>query len=170
MPQGQSLILGNVFFIEDDYRLGKTQPRESTGFAFLCSFGAKYFLMGCQGKLWRVNSNTQYRDGYKKDWPWLCRGNRLKVETIWCPMNYHNNPFPYSPHCYIYVKRGRYYRSVYRGRFENINHLLIRLQRWTRRMLKRPKILALFMALHPRLGADSGVAELNKDILELITG
>lgn len=161
-----SPILSNVRFIEDDFKSEKGDVKVSRGFLFMCNFGAGRLLMGCHGKLWRVYWKKHH--AYKKDWPWVCNPSRLKVETLWCPLTHHNNPLPYSPECFMFEKRGRYYRSIHHGRLENLNHLLIRLQRWTRRMLKRSKRLALCMAFHPRLGVESGLAELGQDILSLI--
>ena len=57
------------------------------------------------------------------------------------------------------------------ARLYNANHLLIRLQRWFRRVPEqwRARRLVLAMALHPRLGCDSGLGALGEDILRLLT-
>lgn len=49
---------------------------------------------------------------------------------------------------------------------ENVTHVLVRLQRWAKRMLRRARVrLVLLMALHPRLGAKAGIGALGPDLL-----
>jgi hypothetical protein len=78
--------------------------------------------------------------------------------------------YVYLPHCRIIQTTGKqHYTDVHWGRLENLHHLLVRLQRWVRRVvLGRPRALALAMALHPRLGRESGLAELGRDMLALV--
>lgn len=78
------------------------------------------------------------------------------------------NPVYYIGSFHLFSKKGRQYDIIHNGHLENLNHLLIRLQRWTRRMLHRARALALAMALHARLGCESMLAGLGCDILPLI--
>jgi hypothetical protein len=61
---------------------------------------------------------------------------------------------------------------VHRAQLENMQHVLIRLQRWIRRVLGRERVrlasVALLMALHPRLGMGCALGELGHDILEAL--
>ena len=166
MPS-HALIHSGVHFTLMDYRQHPT--KESKGVLFICSFGAAHLLMGYDGKLWRLNSAR--RKGYKKDWPWLCTPNRLVIDISWIRPIFSDtrrDNRAYMGFCQVYEKRRRYCNNVHRGSLENLNHLLIRLQRWTRRMLHRARGLALCMVLHPRLGAKSLLAELGWDMLHLI--
>lgn len=168
MPLHPAPILSSVCFFEDDYRSGGVNPKSSRGVLSICCFGDRHLLLGCRGKLWGIS--WKHKRGYKNDWPWICNPNRLKVETILCHLDLPKDPCTYFAESSIFERKpkSRYYRFLLRGRLEYLNHLLIRLQRWTRRMIQRPKTLALFMALHSRLGAKSGLAELGEDILSLI--
>ena len=86
------------------------------------------------------------------------------------------NPDDCLPTCTLYNvvanKRGgkkRCWHPMHQGKLINLNHLLIRLQRWTRRVvLGRPRVMALAMALHARLGAGSVLAVLGEDVLSLL--
>jgi hypothetical protein len=49
-----------------------------------------------------------------------------------------------------------------------VTHLLIRLQRWSKRMVKRQRMLALCMGMHERLGAKCLLAGLGEDVLAVI--
>jgi hypothetical protein len=63
----------------------------------------------------------------------------------------------------------RCWHPMHQGKLINLNHLLIRLQRWTRRVvLGRPRVLALAMVLHARLGDGAGLAVLGADVLSLL--
>lgn len=147
-------------------------PRKtSKGVLFICSFGPRHLLMGYDGKLWRLH--TTRRKGHTNDWLCFCTPNRLRIDISWFRPVFtdaHRDHHAYKGWCKIYEKRRKHYNSVQYGRLENLNHLLIRLQRWTRRMLYRARGLALCMALHPRLGAESWLAELGGDMLHLILG
>ena len=161
-------IHSGVRFEVSDYR--KHPQKTSKGTLFICSFGAMHFLMGYDGKLWRLNTTNQ--KGCINDRLCFCTPNRLRIDISWFRPIYtvtDKDHHAFMGWCNVYEKRRKHYNSVRHGRLENLNHLLIRLQRWTRSMLQRARALALSMALHPRLGAKSWLAELGKDILPLIT-
>ena len=49
---------------------------------------------------------------------------------------------------------------------ENVHHLLLRLQRWIKRVMMRERVrLALLMGLHARLGQECLLGELGHDII-----
>ena len=58
-------------------------------------------------------------------------------------------------------------RLINCARVYNATHLLLRLQRWYRRVSQqwRARRLVIAMALHPRLGCNSGLATLSEDML-----
>jgi hypothetical protein len=158
-------IISNVWFTMADTRYRPLKFVDTKGMLFFCCFGAGYFLVGFNGKLWRLNT-----DGYKTDWPTACIPNRLTAEILWIEMKRYENPFEFTGRCTLFEKKGKTDHEIYEGRLENLSHLLIRLQRWTRRVLHRVRVLALCMAFHPRLGGKSWLAELGEDILLLIIG
>ena len=51
---------------------------------------------------------------------------------------------------------------------DQANPAVIRLQRWMRRTVRRPRQLAAAMALHPRLGSGSGLAGLGTDLVDAV--
>jgi hypothetical protein len=63
-------------------------------------------------------------------------------------------------------RAGREKTFVYFGVLENVNHVLIRLQRWIKRVIRRERVrLALLMGLHARLGQECLLGELGHDII-----
>lgn len=181
-----TLILTNVLFTMFDSRCKERDFKRSKGVLSMCCFGAEHFLIGHDGKLWRLktlnttgNMDCLRTPRYKFDWPLRCDPNRLELEIQWfqnTPMTPNGTPFDsleydsleYYGACHVFLWRGRNYDRIHKGRLENLTHLLIRIQRWTRRMLRRARALALSMALHPRLGVGARLAELGEDILQLI--
>lgn len=162
-------ILSNVCFRMEDSRNTERDFISSNGVLSMCCFGHDNLLVGMSGKLWRVNSRN--RKGYTRRWPWQCPFTRLSVSICWVrnvPMEPDGNPVYYIGSFHLFSKKGRQYDIIHNGHLENLNHLLIRLQRWTRRMLHRARVLALAMALHARLGCESMLAGLGCDILPLI--
>ena len=159
-------ILSNVWYTMADTRYRPVKFVDTRGVLFLCCFSAGHFLIGCNGKLWRLYPKN--RRGYKRDWPRVCMPNHLTIEILWIEMKRYKDPLEFTGICTIFEKRGRYDNVIHEGRLENLNHLLIRLQRWTKRMLERRRALALCMALHARLGGQSRLAELGEDMLFII--
>ena len=186
------VVLTDLAYFMTDFRvkpLENPNGRKTRGTVFMCGFATGtdgHILIGMEGTLWRaepeVNGNEswpRYRHNRHKTWPWLCR----RASTM-CVQVYR---FPYCasllagpddclPCCTLYdvqaSKRGgkkRCWHPIHQGRLVNLNHLLIRLQRWTRRVvLGRPRVMALAMALHARLGAGSVLAVLGEDVLSLL--
>jgi hypothetical protein len=137
---------------------------DTKGVLFFCCFGV-HFLVGFNGKLWRLN--TLNRKGHIKAWASACMPNRVTVEILWIETNRYKYPLEFMGRCTIFERKHKHDFVIHDGCLENINHLLIKLQRWTRRMQQRARVLALCMALHPRLGAKSWLAGLG-DIFPLI--
>jgi hypothetical protein len=157
-------ILSNVWFTMSDTRYRPVKFVDTKGVLFFCCFGG-HFLVGFNGKLWRLN--TKNRQGYIKGWASACIPNRVTVEILWIETERYANPLEFIGRCTIFERKNKYDKEIYEGRLENLNHLLIKLQRWTRRMQQRARALALCMALHPRLGAKSWLSGLG-DIFPLI--
>jgi hypothetical protein len=156
-------ILSNVWFTMSDTRMNPLKFKDTNGVMFICSFGMWHFLIGCNGKLWRMNSRGK---GYRRDWPLVSVPTLLSTEILWLAVN-REYPFEFTGLFSLYEKKGKSYSVIHQGHLENLDHLLIKLQRWTRRMQKRARALALSMALHPRLGAKSWLSGL-EDIFPLI--
>ena len=155
----------------DDSRNPEHDFVRSDGVLFMCCFGRDNLLVGMSGKLWRVNAIN--RGGYTRRWPWQSQLFRLSVSICWVRnvlMNVQNGVpvFDYVGSFHLWGKKEKYHDIMYNGYLENLNHLLIRLQRWTRRMLFRARALALAMGLHARLGHKSMLVGLGDDILPLI--
>ena len=163
----------NVRFAMTDFRIRQRGCKESKGVLFICSFAPRHFIIGCNGKLWRLDSSDD--KGYRNDWPWMCNTKRLSMVIYWLPYTTmqggggSEESIEYICACHVFEKKGRKnYKLIHKGDVTNLSHLLIRLQRWTRRMLQRVRALAVSMALHHRLGDVSGIAELGQDLLSLI--
>jgi len=71
--------------------------------------------------------------------------------------------------CVLFEKRGKnHYNDIYTGFIEDMTFLLIRLQRWSKRMVWTRRRLALCMGMHPRLGDKSLLASLGGDVIQLL--
>ena len=188
------LILSDLAYFMTDFRVKPLQTpngRRTRGTVFICGFAYGtdgHILMGMEGKLWRAEPEAnagdeswpRTRHNRHKTWAWLCR----RASTM-CAQMYRfphgsslfNLPEDCLPTCTLFNvvanKRcwgqKRSWHPLHQGKLINLNHLLIRLQRWTRRVvLGRPRVMALAMALHARLGAGSVLATLGEDVLSLL--
>jgi hypothetical protein len=155
-------ILSNVWYTMADTRYRPVKFVDTKGVLFFCCFSAGYFLVGCNGKLWRLYSKK--RRDYKRDWPRQCMPNRLTIEILWIDQY----PLEFTARCTIFERMNKRDKVMHEGLLENLNHLLIKLQRWIKRMLQKRRALALCMALHARLGGQSRLAELGEDMLFII--
>ena len=145
----------------DDFRT--KPPTKLKGVAFLCTFNPRRLLVGYAGKLWRLE--TLFYGESDSAWPWACNPRHLR---LWlCSLRDWRSATHLLTFRVVEKKHsGGYWDTVHQqGIMENIHHILIRLQRWSRRMLHRRRSLALCMALHPRLGTKSPIADLGEDIL-----
>jgi hypothetical protein len=164
-------LLLNVEYIIDDKRF--ESPRdcfftENKCNLFICSFGVDSQFIGMDNKLWWIHScpdttlsktNGLWFYTFKKkpaimlfwQFPWF--------ERVWSITEFRLI-------CSICDGEASYEDEVCTVWLENVSHLLIKLQRWIRRKLwEDKKRLVLLMALHPRLGARSPLAELSPDII-----
>ena len=188
------LILSDLAYFMTDFRVNPLQNpngRRTRGTVFICGFAYGtdgHILMGMEGKLWRAEPEAnagdeswpRSRHNRHKTWSWLCR----RASTM-CAQLYRfphgsslfNLPEDCLPTCTLFNvvanKRcwgqKRSWHPLHQGKLINLNHLLIRLQRWTRRVvLGRQRVLALAMVLHARLGDGAGLAVLGEDVLSLL--
>jgi hypothetical protein len=147
----------------------------------MCGFKADgQFLVGWNGKLWCLQSkdSNPKRRGYRNNWPWTHAPGRLSIDFCWAPLRNWDDDMTdfgsYEPEEYVgryvvYEKRGkRNFKDVHSGPLENVSHLLIRLQRWCKRMVRRQRTLALCMGMHARLGAKCLIGDLGEDLLAMI--
>lgn len=166
-------VMSNVRFTQIDLRRKGVLFEKSRGVMFMCRFGREDFLIGSHNKLWCLHSNKS-KNGYKNDWPWACLSNRVLIEICWSPyIPMHPTECTFVPHeytarCLVSEKRGKRLVDVHSGWLENLNHLLIRLQRWSRRMVKRRRVVALCMGTHERLGAQCVLCGMGSDMLLVI--
>ena len=181
-------ILQNIPYKTHDMRVRNwwvrgTPHKDTRGHLSLFSFGQASgdLLLGWNGQLWALipglpceHDMLLHRGRCKRHDPWafLCGLRRLSADISWHPkeLNYTSRDYEYWAGCHLFNKTGkRTFDVVHHGRMQNVNHFLIRLQRWTRRVvIARPRILALAMALHPRLGSDSALSLLGQDMLSLV--
>ena len=176
-----SIIITDILFQVVDFR---RKPCHCTVWGrdmFMCCFDAAgSFLVGMNGKLWRLRSSYK-KPGYKRNWPWWSHysvwvSNRPCMEFCWVPR--YSSVYKwddscdlreYLGKCVLFEKRGRnVFMDMFAGYIEDQTHLLIRLQRWGRRMIRMRRGLALCMGMHARLGDKSLLGGLGSDIISLI--
>ena len=144
---------------------------------FMCGFRADgRFVVGWKGKLWLLRPKLD-RPGYRNNWPWSHVAGRLSIEFCWAPSATWDDPPTFRTHdshefvgrYVVYEKtRKRSFKTVHLGPLENVTHLLIRLQRWSKRMVKRQRMLAVCMGTHARLGGTCLIGGFHEDILRLV--
>jgi hypothetical protein len=120
----------------------------------LCGFGEKTVVIGYEGKLWALHDLVGMLDPRRynsDDASWFAD---LRAPKVLLRVFRKDDRLDYSFEAFVLEKiKGRKKTFVYFGMLENVNHLLIRLQRWIRRVLLRERArLVLLMGLHPRLG------------------
>jgi len=162
------LLTGVGYRLRDER---KTRQYTTVGKLFVCCFGVDCVFIGWDGQLWRLNPYDKAEMG--RYWFMLLEEPKLHLEVeernprrIWRRVNGYR--FECEVHETAESQRGR--GMVHRAQLENMQHVLIRLQRWIRRVLGRERVrlasVALLMALHPRLGMGCALGELGHDILE----
>jgi hypothetical protein len=170
-------IFTNVKYMMEDDRYPKETRRHhgklTRGELSIYSFGVDSWFFGYDGKLWRVTTCPG----------WILEKTKMlpasKLERVNPIVVRLNIVHTYDVHTGRWNKKEFRYLSdicdgwkdrlsdfLHSGRLENVHHVLIRLQRWTKRVLRLRKIrLALLMSLHPRLGQHCALGELGHDIL-----
>ena len=136
----------------------RTKHLIKTEKTFICCLGKFQGLVGFHGKLWKL---THVEDWYNlrhpKNSTWLATMPDLYLYFYW-GIDGMNCDF-----C-----RSQTLERHPRGNalVTNVHHLLLRLQRWTKRILSYRKFrLSVFMAFHSRLGEASPLNQLNPDLL-----
>ena len=156
--------------------------------ASLYQFGQDgYFMLGLDGKLWRFHeSNSVPSD--KPEWLSRLEGpmipewfSRLEDPMIYFKENKFNlrrrglkKEYEFECEVLDFLEADRRKskisipaKRVHIAPLENVNHALIRLQRWIRRVVvRRGQIrLALLMGLHARLGQNCTLSALGHDLI-----
>ena len=180
------VILSNIPYTMSDWRMRNwssrgSKSKKSRGLLFLCSYSPYtdgHLLVGLNGQLWRLNTESncdclECTTATYQHWNRFCQDKGLALNIEWRPYRVDKTSKldMFLPCCDILKNHTTTsitssYDVLHHGKLENLAHLLIRLQRWIRRVvLHRPRALALAMALHPRLGAGSKLAVLGQDIM-----
>ena len=169
-------LLTDVSYVLTDDRT--TREHKTVGTVFLCCFGVDCVFMGWNGQLWRCNPYDKFWRLIEYYWVDRIKKPKLRLDVeernarrIWSRTN------GYRFECYVYdqdswTNTAVEFESTYvhRAQLENVNHVLIRLQRWIRRVLrvrwqKRARSV-LVMALHPRaIAGGCSLGEVGRDIL-----
>jgi hypothetical protein len=135
----------------------------------LCGFGERTVVIGYEGKLWALHSYTADRlgslHGKYNDASWFAD---LRAPKVLLRVFRKDGQHAFKFDAWVLEQcRGRKQTIVYFGVLENVNHLLVRLQRWIRRVMMRERVrLVLLMGLHARLGKEcTFLGELGHDII-----
>ena len=146
--------------------------RTSGDDASLFSMGG---LLGLGGRLWRLHdwSDKWYQLRWiEKDQEWFLK---LKTPSLdlevkeWVGTNEYKFELDVY-HDSFETRELEFKEAALYAWVENVTHVLVRLQRWAKRMLRRARVrLVLLMALHPRLGNKAGIAVLGPDLIHKLT-
>ena len=159
-----------------DFRVDNPRGKHTRGTVFLCGFGAgmtdSQMLVGMNNMLWRVEP-----DKYSPYRHITCSRMHMRIIESYMEVYRFSDTDYAGPrwrllYDQICARTGRIIRhTIHRGVLINVHHLVIRLQRWMRRVvLGRSRALALAMSLHARLGAGSSLSMLGEDVLSLLIG
>ena len=128
--------------------------KRTTGNNLLLCFGEKTKMVGYEGKLWAFHS-----------FPADERFTDLRVPIVLLRVFDRGVGHDYVFDAWVYKKcKGRKHNTAYYGMLENVNHLLIRLQRWTRRMLQRERVRTIL--LRAVTSEKCAFGALGRDIIE----
>jgi hypothetical protein len=160
-------VYSNVWYATRDERTGHLVIRyffrRNKSYMCVYSFSDNLQFIGFNNNLWQLDS---YENRYYKTRPrWFFNWHKRIVKLEW----YHpylSAPNEYRLLCKIHDGDEQDQHVICIGWLYNVTHLLIRLQRWIRRMLRVARARrVLCMALHPRLGKNSLLSTLGPDIL-----
>jgi hypothetical protein len=183
MPTTASLVKTHVEYELMDWRFPKPGffKRIRGEDASLYLFRGGWTFLGLGGRLWRLDKIFGWgrfrEDPFIPDPDWFSKLSKPLLEISMARV--YGNEFSFQCivfetderfQCIAFETDVRIERHVQRGRLENVTHNLVRIQRWTKRILRRARVrLVLLMALHPRLGAKAGIAELGPDLILALT-
>lgn len=131
-----------------------------------------HLMLGLDGKLWRFREYPVTSIAYRMFKPlaeWFSRLERpmtriwVRDDIPWRWKHKHECRFE----CFVLDGDRPESKIVWKAPLENVNHALIRLQRWIRRVVvRRGQIrLALLMGLHARLGQNCALGALGHDLI-----
>jgi len=174
-----SRLFTDVRYVLTDDRA--TRERKTAGKVFLCCFGVDCVFIGWNGQLWRCNAFDKFWRLAEYYWVTNLKQPKLRLDVeernarrVWRRTNgYRFECHVYDEHEDARASAALEFQSseVHRAQLENVNHVLIRLQRWIKRALrvrwqKRARS-ALVMALHPRaIARGCALGGVGRDILE----
>lgn len=177
------MVIVDVRVTDEDYKYDalRQQPvitRNQAG--FMCCFGPRGFVFGYKGGIW-------YCLTWRGNWPLVLMigtGARHGLETTFSHGLFVDEALPVDiPRWYMLAvydtqagkntRRGRGRRRrelVCYAQAHRVTHLLIRVQRWFRRVLGmwRSRRLAVAMSLHARLGLGCELGWLGPDLLAVV--
>jgi hypothetical protein len=181
MSSKPELILPNIRYHVIDGRVDPYRQKRDKDMFMTCFGPTGCFLVGFMQdrKLWRLRSEAGMgASGYYRNWPWNnpSVAYRSYMEFGWSPRYYGvylRDPScdgrEHIGKCMFFKKRGkRSYDDIYAGFIEDVTFLLIRLQRWSKRMIRTRRRLALCMGMHARLGDKCLLASLGEDVIQLL--
>jgi hypothetical protein len=168
MPATAGLVKTHVEYEMMDWRFPKPDflKRIRGMDSSLYLFRGGWTFLGLGGRLWRLDKLLgvgRFReDPFIPDPDWFSKLEKPLLEISMARV--YGTEFKFQ--CIVFETDERFQRHVQNARLENVTHNLVRIQRWAKRMLRRARVrLVLLMALHPRLGAKAGIAELGPDLL-----
>lgn len=167
-------ILTELPYFMTDFRGDNPRGTKTRGTIFLCGFSADltdgHMLVGMNNMLWWVETDMSRLNRHLTS-SWL---HRQKMNSYMQVYRFVDADYV-DPRCtlinvQICGRTGRVSRHpIFRGVLINVHHLVIRLQRWIRRVcISRPRAIALAMSLHARLGAGSSLSILGEDMLSFL--
>ena len=168
MPATAGLVKTHVEYEMMDWRFPKPDflKRIRGMDSSLYLFRGGWTFLGLGGRLWRLDKLLgvgRFReDPFIPDPDWFSKLEKPLLEISMARV--YGTEFKFQ--CIVFETDERFQRHVQNARLENVTHNLVRIQRWAKRMLRRARVrLVLLMALHPRLGAKAGIAELGPDLM-----
>lgn len=169
MAPERTAIHSNVWYATRDERRGELVIRyffrRNKSHMTVYIFGDGTQFIGLNNKLWQLDSFSNHYYTTRPGWFYNWEGTRKIVKLEWF------NPYLYDPAecrllCKIHDGDEQDRNVICIGLLYDVTHALIRLQRWTRRVVVgRARRLAVLMCLHARLGEMSGLAVLGADLV-----
>lgn len=159
------LIREVVGFEAEQNRFAWDHRHPRYGLTFVCCVGGETALVGLHGRLWQLTGVNS----------WIMRMTFPYLYFVWKEYDMHSG-YPIREGvtgvknylaCRICQERPHKRRDFCEWtRAVNVHHLLLRLQRWTRRILWYRKVaIPVLMSQHSRLGRDSSLGRLDFDVL-----
>lgn len=148
------MIREGVDFVMERNRFVWDRRYPRSGQTFVCCVGGETALVGLHGRLWQLtglNACFMHLESLYFYFVWGIYEDNMHKIVLSCRISH-------------YVPRPK--RVIAMARPINVHHLLLRLQRWTRRILWYRKVaIPVLMGQHPRLGKDCPLRGLDFEVL-----